>query len=379
MTPAKILHVFGRMEPGGAEIRLLELIGRLSPAEFQVDVCALSGVAGSLDGDIRRLGGEVMPLALDARFAPRFIGMLRQRRYDVVHSHVLYTSGLILALAAVADVPLRVAHFHATHDGRLTTWRRRAHRRVMRALIDRFATDIVACGEGSMNAVWQPAWRLDPRCRVIYDALDLARFEQPRDRSALRTELGLPAAGTLFVHVGNQTEEKNHQRLIRIFAAIGARDPAARLVLVGAGTDGASGAIPGYIHENGLQDCVIGAGVRTDVPRILMAADALLLPSLREGLPGVVLEACAAGLPVLASDLPGVREIASRLLLVRFLSLERSDQEWAQAALALPAEADALRLRERAAAAFGPSVFHVDRAAEAHRALWRRAIGEGVA
>ena len=74
---------------------------------------------------------------------------------------------------------------------------------------------------------------------------------------------------------------------------------------------------------------MLGLGVRDDVPQLLKTADVLLLPSIHEGLPGVVLEACASGTPVLASDLPGVREIASRLPLVRYLPLTAADEEWA--------------------------------------------------
>jgi hypothetical protein len=178
----------GRMQPGGAEIRLVELLGRLRPDEFQVDVAVLSGLAGSLDEQVRHYGGDVVPVRLDARFPARFIRLLRGRRYHVVHSHVLYTSGPILALAAAAGVPVRVAHFHATHDGRETSWRRELQRRAMRGLIERYATDIIACGEGSMDAVWHPtrstrrgskrpsiaasferssAFRLRPRCCCI--------------------------------------------------------------------------------------------------------------------------------------------------------------------------------------------------------------------
>src|SRR5690606_31497974 len=116
--------------------------------------------------------------------------------------------------------------------------------------------------------------------------------------------------------------------------------------------------------------------VRLDVPRLLRAADVLLLPSLREGIPGVVLEACVIGVPVLATDLPGVREIGNRLEGVYFLSLAESDAEWARVALSLPGEAARLRLRERARERFRPSVFHVARAVEAHRALWRQASGQ---
>jgi hypothetical protein len=110
------------MQPGGVEFRLLELMANLPRTDFRVDVCALSGLPGDLDADVRRLGGEVIPLRLlDARFPGRFARMLREGAYHVVHSNVSYSSGLLLALAARSKVPVRIAHFHNTHESRPDT------------------------------------------------------------------------------------------------------------------------------------------------------------------------------------------------------------------------------------------------------------------
>ena len=46
------------------------------------------------------------------------------------------------------------------------------------------------------------------------------------------------------------------------------------------------------------------------------------------------------------------------------------------AALAMLADAERLGLRDTAADAFRASVFHLDRAVEAYRALWGRAVEE---
>ena len=368
-APRKVLHILDRMQPGGAEVRLLELMGRLCPHEFRVDICALSGLSGSLDPRVRALGGRVVPLRLDLSAPWRFLRLLRQERYDVVHSHVLFASGAILALAARAGVAVRVAHFQATEDGYRPTWRRHVLRRAMRLLIDRYATHIISCGEGSMDAVWRPDWRSYPRCRVVYDAVDPAPFLEPVDRERARAALGIPADARVFLHVGNELPVKNHGRLLAIFAAIRRRRrpgwcwPAR-------GTDDPAGVTARSAQTLGLRDRVLGLGVRHDVPQLLKTSDVLLLPSIHEGLPGVVLEACAAGTPVLASDLPGVREIASRLPLVRYLPLTAADEEWADAALELSSEAPLPRPSDASVDAFRASVFHIDRAVEAHRELW---------
>ncbi len=52
-------------------------------------------------------------------------------------------------------------------------------------------------------------------------------------------------------------------------------------------------------------------GHRDDVPRLLAAADLLVLPSLYEGLPNIVLEAMRFAKPVVATAAPGTTEVVT--------------------------------------------------------------------
>jgi glycosyltransferase involved in cell wall biosynthesis len=362
------------MQQGGVEVGLLDVMRRLRPNQFQVDVCALSGLRGSLDFEVQRLGAKVIPLPVRSLgFPRRFTRLLRENGYQVVHATVFYSSGLILALARTAGVPVRIANFHSDRDGRTNTWSRQAQRRAMRLLVDRYATDIVGCCETVLAASWSERWHSDSRCRVVYLGADASAFAPRGNRLNVRGELGVPAEAPLFLHLGRSSPEKNQRRLLAIFARICSLLPSARLVIAGTGTADPEGEIAAAIRDFGLSDRALALGVRTDVPRLFEAADALLLPSLYEGLPIAVVEACAAGVPVLATDLGGVREIASRLALVRYLPLNVSDDAWAAAASALPGEAQQVRLRETATEAFRGSVFDLDRATAAHCHLWSRA------
>jgi glycosyltransferase involved in cell wall biosynthesis len=49
-------------------------------------------------------------------------------------------------------------------------------------------------------------------------------------------------------------------------------------------------------------------GYRADVPDLLRAANAFVLPSHREGMPRSIVEAMLTGLPVIATDIRGSRE-----------------------------------------------------------------------
>jgi glycosyltransferase involved in cell wall biosynthesis len=59
----------------------------------------------------------------------------------------------------------------------------------------------------------------------------------------------------------------------------------------------------------GVQDKVALLGQRRDIPRLLAAADALLLTSVSEGVPVTIIEAMAAGVPVAATAVGGVPEL----------------------------------------------------------------------
>lgn len=330
----KVLHVFGGMNRGGAEMRTLEIIRRLDRGRFRCDACSLSGAAGPLDAEVANLGGAVHHLGLGPGFAPRFVGLLRREAYDVVHSHVHTFSGAILGLARLAGTPRRIAHFRSTDDGRGRGPLRRAQRAAMRALIDSCAHAVIGVCEGVLDASWGEKWRRDPRFEVVYNGIDLERFAAAPDRDGVRGELGL-GEGPVCIHVGRFDPPKNHPRLIEIFAALGRRTPGSKLLLVGRGGNDLQAEAMRRAAELGAADAVLALGERDDVPRLLAAADLMILPSLWEGLPGAALEALAAGLPVLASDLPGAREIADRTPGMTIMPLDRSDREWAAAAAML--------------------------------------------
>jgi len=60
-----------------------------------------------------------------------------------------------------------------------------------------------------------------------------------------------------------------------------------------------------------LEDTVILAGWRRDIPRVLTCLDIFVLTSLWEGLPIAALEAISASLPVVATDTGGIAEVVS--------------------------------------------------------------------
>ena len=360
--PIDVLHVFGVLDRGGAETRAVELAEYFPRDRVRSDFVALTGRAGALDDRVEAAGGQVIKCPLDAHFPLAFYRLLRARRYDVVHSHVHYFSGVVLALARAAGVPGRVAHLHtAVVHGRRRTLRRRAQLALCRTLLQHTATNIVACGEGTMDVAWMPGWSADPRCRVIYFGVRSDRLQ------AARCERGQQPT---LVNVASVQPLKNQARLINVLRRLVDRVPGVQLRLVGREVGDYGDRVRRAAAEAGLADRVQLVGEVAEPMPLMASAHLMILPSLWEGLPCAVLEACAVGTPVLASDLPGTRELARHFPEVHLMSLQEDDEAWADAAERI--------IKERRAAIspadrLADSPFAFERSCEALYEVWSHA------
>jgi glycosyltransferase involved in cell wall biosynthesis len=368
--PARVVRVLGSLDVGGAELRTLELLPRLVEAGVEVHFVTLAGRAGTLAPQAERLGATIHPLRLSAGFPVRFLSLLRRLRPRAVHSDVATFSGPVLALAALARVPLRVAHFRSDGDGRPDNPRRVAQRWLGRRLIDRYATDIFGVSPGALRHGYRARYAGDPRCRVVPNGLDLGRLVAESARS-LRSDLGIAPYQPICLHLGRAEPAKRRWLIPEMVAA--ARDHGVTLhaVLVGPGDPHDDGRVRAIAAWYGVADRVHLLGPAADVGTLLRQADVLVLPSDREGLPGVVLEAVALGTPVVASDLPGVRFVAARLAGVTVVPVDAPATAWAEALAGALCRPTTTRDREVALQAFRDSEFSLETAAGAHLAAYR--------
>ncbi len=126
-----------------------------------------------------------------------------------------------------------------------------------------------------------------------------------------RSQLRLSGDDIVLVNVGSIEPRKNQLGLIDLFAAIHARFPKTRLILVGDGPQ--RSAVEAKVAQHRLTNAVQFLGHRRDVPAILPAADLYVHYANLENCPLVLLEAARAGIPVAAIPTGGVPELLAAL------------------------------------------------------------------
>jgi len=358
----RVLNVFGQMERGGAELRAVELAEAFPPDRIRSDFLVLTGLDGVLDDRVRAAGGEVLKCRLDRSFPGKFYRLLRERRYDVVHSHVHYFSGVILSFARLAGVRGRVSHLHTARiNDREETYRRWLQLAVCRELIRWNATDIIAAGEAAMIAAWGSDWQNDSRCHVIYNSIRADRLRIANHARAERPTI---------VNVASVKPLKNQARLIQMLRRMTTQCPGVQLQLIGKEIGDYGQEVRRAAAAAGVEDRVVLVGEVEDAMPWLAGADLMILPSAWEGLPCAVLEACAVGTPVLASDLPGTREIARHLPLVHLMPLEADDDAWAATAVRIIEQGKVDR--SKAVEYLSRSPFMFEQSSQAHYEIWSR-------
>ncbi|MGJ9421487.1 glycosyltransferase [Aeromicrobium sp. CF3.5] len=353
-----VVHVLYSLDRGGAEVRTVEL------AEFlgrRFEFLCLSERPGSMDRRVVGGGHSLTKISFKIRNSPRLWRYFRENNRKVVHCHAGPAAGPILALAALAGVHRRIAHFRSDAVGGEQRLAKSVLLAMSRILIKLVATDIVGVSPGALSGAWNENWRSDPRCRVIANGIDTSR---------IRAGAGVPRPEDerlRLIHVGRSDPAKNRCRVIEIWRESSKRQPTL-LTLVGQ-LDDAERSVLAQLSPGAGNSLVEAVGESDDVPRLIAEADVLLLPSKREGLPGAVLESLALGVPVVASRLPGTEWIASESEGIVLRELEDLNSLWLDAI----DQVRGLR-RSDVRRSFDLSPFVMERTAEEFTKLWSGSV-----
>jgi len=319
----KVLQVVHDLRLGGAERIAVTLCRGLVERGAQVTLLMVKGSGPQVEdlpqGDgftmeilgVKRRPSWMLPLFLwdFARLLCGVVGALRRHRPDVVQTHIP-EDGLVLGLAMAltrigVHVPLvHSMHFYPDREGRglRTRLRTRAYRWMARRAGKVFAVSEPVAAEFSAK-VRVPRSQVE----VLSTGVDLSRFENPPSRKMAREALSLPADRSVVLTLGRVVRAKNYPGLVKSSRIVLKKFPDTLFVLVGDGDQMET--VKKEISITGVEASWILLGLRSDVPRILAAADLFVQSSDWEGLPVAVLEAMACRLPVVATAAGGTAGI----------------------------------------------------------------------
>ncbi|MGC8639126.1 MAG: glycosyltransferase [Isosphaeraceae bacterium] len=297
-----VLQLIPTLDRSGAEKQMVLLATGLPRDRFRVEVAALTRL-GPLQAELEAAEVPVTALGkrwkLDPLALSRLVRFLKARRFDVVQSWIFAANTYGRVAAHLAGVPIVI-----TTEMAVDLWKGKTERFIDRRLAtwcDRLV--------GNSNAVvdyYRTLGVPDDRLTMIYSGI--ADEEPPWvDRAAIRAEFGFAPEAPLVFFAGRLAEQKRVNDLLKALDLLQHVQPDLRALIAG------DGPLRSQLEENArlyhLVERVRFLGHREDVPRLLTAADVVVLPSAYEGLPNLVLEAMRFRKPVVATAAPGTTEV----------------------------------------------------------------------
>ena len=307
----KIFHLITTINRGGAENHLVSLVTHQVRQGYHVTIAYLKG-DGYWGMPLQSLGIQVIDLGLryygDIKPVLKLRAAIRELRPSMIHAHLppaeLYTRLALLGISK-EQLPLVISKhnnepfFNGIGHRILGSWVAKRANRII--AISDSVRNYICCNVGSVppQKITTIHYGIDP---TLYENVDSSTIFKIRQQWSVDDETYLIGA------VARLVPQKALDVLLEGFAIYlqQAKRPS-KLVIVGSGP--LENNLKKIAVRFGIEDCVIWAGFRKDIPVVINTFDLFALTSIYEGFGLVLLEAMAAARPIVATCVSAVPEI----------------------------------------------------------------------
>jgi len=379
MAALPVLFVAHRSELDETERGLLDLLWALDRGRFEA---VLACPPGPLAQAAEDLSVEVRTLRFPPLRAIR--NPFKVRSYALAWTtgtgqlrRVLHETGAALTHAA-SPMAQALARAAARKAGIPSIWHARDLRPIpFPARGACWSADRVIAASDAVAAFLSSLGLSRLKVTRVYDGIHADGWRSRVTGRDVTAEMGLPTGSRVLLVASALAPWNRHEDAIRALPRLLRAEPAARLVLAGIRPDGEDAGLLANLRalcaELGVEDEVMFADRREDLPDLMARAEVVVIPSDAEPSGRVALEAMALGKPVVGTRAGGLPEVvrdgATGLLVV-----PRFPESLADACLRLlknPSLADSLGRAARAAA---DEEFHIARAAQEIQDLYEATL-----
>ncbi len=312
--PPLIAHVIYRIDVGGLENGVVNLINRIPPECYRHVIISLTD-ATDFKNRIKNRDVEIYCLhkkpGQDLAYHWRLWRLLRKLKPNITHTRNLAALETVV-VAMLAGVRRRVHSEHGWGMADLHGANRkyRLLRRTMSKLVHRYIGLSKHIESYLHKDVGIPLSKLTQ----LYNGVDAVRFT-PKSSHASNYDLlppGFVSEDSIVIGtVGRMEPVKDQLTLVDAFIRLldlCANERAnLRLIIIGDGD--LKSQAQEKLNNTGVETQAWLPGSRDRIPELMQAMDIFVLPSRNEGISNTILEAMATGLPVVATHVGGNPEL----------------------------------------------------------------------
>ena len=309
----KVLYMYGEwINVGGQETFTLNVLKSLQNAKSNISIDLFTPYESKnkeIEKNIDIMGGKIY--AYNGRFinergnkkdfyinTKKFLKEYGSN-YDIVHinSGSIYSLAIASKLAKKYGIKKVIVHSHATGYSNLK------HEIIKSLAYPIFKKNVdLYCGCSELALYWKFNKKLikSNNYRIIKNSFNIDDFVFNKlSRNEYRKKFNLNN-NFVIINVARLSEEKNQEFLIDVFSEVYNRNSNSQLLLVGDGP--CKDELRNKITSLKLEKQIKLLGSRTDINKILQAADIAVFPSKFEGLGISAVESQTAGLVTICSE-----------------------------------------------------------------------------
>ncbi len=325
----RILCIISSLNAGGAETFLMKVARVANPDEYQLDF-VVSEEGGIYTDEVLSRGGRIFYVPTRHESLIKALCGIKKIVKENNYSNVLKLGNRPNSVLDLVAAKLGGASNLAMRSCNALTGLSKIQKcedAIFRVLLNRITNLKLAPSELAAIYTFGRKQVVKGNTTIIHNAVDCSVFHYiEEDREKVRQSLKIPLNALVVGHVGRFSKQKNHEFLLRTFKEILNRHDTAFLLLVGEGE--LETKIRKLAAELNIENRIVFAGLRRDIPAILSSMDVFVFPSYYEGMPNTVIEAQATGLPCLISD--SITSEANITGLVKYLPLTLDASMWAE-------------------------------------------------
>jgi len=327
----RVLHLFANLNFGGAESRIMDFYRTQNDSNVINDFVIMTNEKCYFSDEVLSTGGIIHTIdnprdGLLITLKQLYFLLRKKPRYDAIHSHTSYFSGIVVFIGWLAGINKRITQAHTQGLGHVGQSKGFMFE-VGSMLCKTFATTRFAVSSNAGDFLYG----ITPY-KLVALSFDFSSFMHVHHekRTERRQALGILDNTINIISVARFCIVKNHSFMLSIAKACTEKGIDVHFHFIGEGEERSN--IEYATETLSLQNQVRFWGSRSDVNELMSLFDVMLMPSISEGLGMTSLEAQASGLPCILSE--GVpKEADLGLGLCQHLSLEQPINDWIQAIL----------------------------------------------
>lgn len=377
MQRINILFIVTKLELGGAQKQLLELIRNLDKEKFRPFLFTASDGLLVLEAEeiygltiekSRSLERPINPWK-DLLACLEMYSYIKRNYISIVHTHSSKAGilGRVAARLAGAKIVLHTVHGWPFHDYQSAISRKAFIG--LEKLAGKFSDRIIVVSRHDLEKGITSGIAGAQKYQLIRYGIDFAEFK--RRSVGFKDEFGIAPDEAVVTNISCFKPQKSCLDFVKLVALVSKLNAKTKFILVGDGPMRSD--IEKLKNKLVLGGRLILTGWRRDIPEILSITDCLVSTSFWEGLPIVVLEAMVCGCPVVVTDTGGVREVVSDGETGFFVPCGDMEQMSLKVASLLQDEGLKRKINQRAKDSLGDD-FSLSRMLKSHQELYENLI-----